>query len=306
LPCTQHHPFRLNNGTDFLLKNIAIGIKIIGCSCYDVMTGLPVIRVFPRVCHDTKEGSADMMMKLDKRSSQPLYAQLKELLIERIRLGQYQPGQQIPSELALCEELDLSRPTVRQAIAEMVSEGALVIVKGKGTYVSAEPERTEIKGFNPFTFSFLSLRSLDNLQLHVETIPGDLEMIRLFGPGAGSVNPDFWSIQWVIEDQGQTFVVCHSLIPVVMFPELGAGIQQKRRMLEIMANKYAYLPQKASCQIFVRPASSEEARQLDISRSAPVLVASSRLVSRSSNICEIATAVLRADLVIIDLEAGRS
>jgi len=93
-------------------------------------------------------------MKLDKRSTQPLYAQLKELLVERIQQGTYKPGQQIPSELALCEELDLSRPTVRQAIAELVTEGILTILKGKGTFVAAEPERIEIKGFNPFTFSF--------------------------------------------------------------------------------------------------------------------------------------------------------
>jgi GntR family transcriptional regulator len=247
-----------------------------------------------------------MMMKLDKRSSQPLYAQLKELLKERIRLDQYQPGQQIPSELSLCEELDLSRPTVRQAIAAMVSEGALVIVKGKGTFVAEEPERTEVKGFNPFTFSFLSLRSIENLhQLNVGNVPGDSEMIRLFG-ASGTGNQGLWSIQWVIEDQGQSFAVCHSLIPVSMFPELGDGIALNKRMLEIMANKYAYLPQKASCQVYVRPADGDEARRLDISRSAPVLVASSRLISRSSNVCEIVTAVLRADLVTLGLEAGRS
>jgi GntR family transcriptional regulator len=247
-----------------------------------------------------------MVMKLDKRSSQPLYSQLKELLTERIRLGDYKPGQQIPSELALCEELDLSRPTVRQAIAEMVSEGALVIVKGKGTYVAAEPERTEVKGFTPFTFSFLSLRSLDNLhQMTISNIPADAEAVRTFGPGPVTAQ-GLWSIGWIIEDQGQTFAVCRSLVPVSLFPELGEGIRLNKRMLEIMANKYAYLPQKASCEVFVRPAGSDEARLLDISRSAPVLVADSHLVSRSGNVCETITAVLRADLVTLGLEAGRS
>jgi GntR family transcriptional regulator len=41
--------------------------------------------------------------------------------------------------MALCQELSLSRPTVRQAIAELVSEGILVIVKGRGTFVADEP-----------------------------------------------------------------------------------------------------------------------------------------------------------------------
>jgi GntR family transcriptional regulator len=246
------------------------------------------------------------LLRLDKRSTQPLYAQLKELLTERIHTGEYHPGQQIPSELALCEELDLSRPTVRQAVAELVSEGVLVIFKGKGTFVAAEPERTEVKGFNPFTFSFLSMRSLDTLHaLTVANVPGDPETIRLFGL-AGGQHQGFWSIEWALEEQGQIYAVCRSLVPVSMFPELGVDIQQRRRMIEIMANKYAYLPQKASCQIYVRSAANEEARQLDISRSAPVLVANSRLISRSGNICETVSAVFRADLVTIGMDAGRS
>ena len=73
-----------------------------------------------------------------------------------------------------------------------------------------------------------------------------------------------------------------------------------------MANKYAYLPQKAAARTYVRQARLEEARVLDISRSAPVLVSSSRLTSRSSNVCEIVTAIMRSDLVSLGLDAGRS
>jgi GntR family transcriptional regulator len=231
-------------------------------------------------------------MKLDKRSTQPLYAQLKELLNERIRQGVYQPGQQIPSELALCEELTLSRPTVRQAISELVTEGILVIVKGKGTFVASEAERIELKGFNAFAFSFLSARELDGLDdLSISTLEG---------------NPPCWSIKWQLENDGQIFAICQSVIPVAMFPDLADDIRHNRRMIEITANKYAYLPQKASCRILVRPASTEEARQLDIARNSPVLVASSRLTSRSGNICESVTAIMRADLVTLGLDAGRS
>ena len=246
-------------------------------------------------------------MKLDKRSTQPLYAQLKDLLIERIKLGSYQPGQQIPSEIMLCEELDLSRPTVRQAIAELVSEGVLVIVKGKGTFVAAEPERIELKGFNPFLLSFLAARSLDGFtQLSVTQTDGDAETEKIFSLPLGANHPGFWSVSWRLEQDGQAFAVCRSLIPVGMFPDLKRDLEQNRRMIDIMANKYAYLPQKSVCRVFVRSAGNDESLQLDISRSAPVLVAASRLTSRSGNICEFMTAVMRADLVTLSLDAGRS
>lgn len=245
-------------------------------------------------------------MKLDKRSSQPLYAQLKEVLVERIQQDVYQSGQQIPSELALCEELSLSRPTVRQAIAELVAEGVLVIVKGKGTFVAAEPERIEMKNFGPFSFSLLSARTLEPMQqLQIDTLPGDPEIDRVFGVAGGS-HAGYWSITWRQEEDGQCYATCQSLIPVYMFPELGQDLQQGRRLIDIMANKYAYLPQKASARTYVRQARLEEARVLDISRSAPVLVSSSRLTSRSSNVCEIVTAIMRSDLVSLGLDAGRS
>jgi len=71
------------------------------------------------------------MMKLDRHSSVPLYAQLRELIVERIQEGVYGQGERIPSEITLCEELGLSRPTVRQAISELVSDGILESPQGE-------------------------------------------------------------------------------------------------------------------------------------------------------------------------------
>ncbi|MGI6327273.1 MAG: GntR family transcriptional regulator [Saccharofermentanales bacterium] len=246
-------------------------------------------------------------MKLDRRSTIPLYAQLKELLSDRIRAGDYAPGEKIPSELAFCKELDLSRPTVRQAISELVTEGILIIVKGKGTFVAPEPEKIELKGFNAFAFSFLSARELDGLHdLTVEMVEADSETGRLFDTAGGTGHAGYWKIQWQLTDEDRVFALCQSLIPVYMFPELGNDLKQKRRMIEITANKYAYLPQRANCKIAVRPADHQEARELDIARNSPVLVSTSRLVSRSGNVCEVVRAVMRADLVTIRLDAGRS
>jgi len=246
-------------------------------------------------------------MKLDKRSTVPLYIQLKELLQERIRQQIYAPGQQIPSELVLCQELTLSRPTVRQAIAELVSEGLLVIVKGKGTFVAAEPERVELKGFHSASFSLLSARSLEAMnELLVETLTGDADLDKLFGLTGTTGQAGYWSVTWQQEEDGQRYVACQSVIPVYMFPELGPDLRQGKRMVDLLANKYAYLPQKATCRLYVRQARLEESRLLDISRSAPVLVSTSRLLSRSGNICEISTAVMRSDLVAVGLDSGRS
>jgi GntR family transcriptional regulator len=76
--------------------------------------------------------------RIDRRSPVPFYFQLKQLITDEIRGGRWAPGQRIASEHALCEHFALSRTTVRQALAELESEGLLIKEKGRGTFV-AEP-----------------------------------------------------------------------------------------------------------------------------------------------------------------------
>lgn len=80
-------------------------------------------------------------MTLDKRSPVPLYYQLVEQIREQIRGGELRPGDQLPSERVLSEQHGISRMTVRQAVASLVREGALVARHGLGTFV-AEPKLT--------------------------------------------------------------------------------------------------------------------------------------------------------------------
>lgn len=66
----------------------------------------------------------------------PLYHQVEQLVRQRIAKQQYMAGAQIPSEHELCRELNVSRVTVRQALQELVREGTLLKVQGKGTFVA--------------------------------------------------------------------------------------------------------------------------------------------------------------------------
>lgn len=66
----------------------------------------------------------------------PLYFQLKELILNEIRSGNYKSGDMIPTELEMSEMFGLSRTTIRQATAELVQEGWLIKIKSKGTFVS--------------------------------------------------------------------------------------------------------------------------------------------------------------------------
>lgn len=73
---------------------------------------------------------------IDRLSPVPLYAQLREELKEKIRRGEWKVGDQIPTEMELMRDYQVSRATVRAALDSLVSEGYLVKKHGVGTFVA--------------------------------------------------------------------------------------------------------------------------------------------------------------------------
>ena len=74
--------------------------------------------------------------RLDRSIPIPLYFQLKQLLLEAIKSGDYPVDSLIPTEKELSETFRISRTTVRQAITELVQEGWLYRIASKGTFVA--------------------------------------------------------------------------------------------------------------------------------------------------------------------------
>jgi GntR family transcriptional regulator len=81
-------------------------------------------------------------MSIRRDVNVPYYEQLKRLLAQQIEDEGLEPGALLPSEGELCERYDVSRTVVRQATGELVNEGLLHRMRGKGTFV-ARPKLRE-------------------------------------------------------------------------------------------------------------------------------------------------------------------
>ena len=73
--------------------------------------------------------------RIDTSSAMPYYAQLYAILRARITGGEWTAGHRLPSESELCELYDVSRITVRQALALLAQDGHITRGRGKGTFV---------------------------------------------------------------------------------------------------------------------------------------------------------------------------
>lgn len=91
------------------------------------------------------------MEPLDQGSIIPLYYQVKERLDARIKAGDWKPGDKIDSENQLMTVFNVSRNTAKKAIEEMVQEGTLYRIQGKGTFVAHPKFEQSLGGFYSFS-----------------------------------------------------------------------------------------------------------------------------------------------------------
>jgi GntR family transcriptional regulator len=70
----------------------------------------------------------------------PRYAQLADLFRQRIVRGTWRTGTKLPSLELLTKEFDVARVTVRQAVDLLQREGLVSAQRGRGTFVTAQPD----------------------------------------------------------------------------------------------------------------------------------------------------------------------
>jgi GntR family transcriptional regulator len=73
----------------------------------------------------------------------PRYLQLRRRILSAIETGLLKENDPLPSEREIAAMTDLSRVTVRNAVADLVQENVLVQRRGSGTFVAARPRRVE-------------------------------------------------------------------------------------------------------------------------------------------------------------------
>jgi GntR family transcriptional regulator len=78
--------------------------------------------------------SGPMLLVSDNYS--PKYAQIANVIRQRIARGQWPKGHQLPANDELAEEFGVSRVTIRQAVELLVRDGLVEPQQGRGTFVT--------------------------------------------------------------------------------------------------------------------------------------------------------------------------
>jgi GntR family transcriptional regulator len=149
-------------------------------------------------------------------ASQPLYHRVYRELSKEIESGGLRPGDRLPSERWLCDELGVSRATVRRAIEELISDG-LVQTRGRGSYVGGdalvEPPNT--------LMSLSELGRSRGLEATSRVLAADLRAATIDEAEAFGIAPgaELFELRRVRMLDGLPISVDHNRVPLRLIPD---------------------------------------------------------------------------------------
>ncbi len=91
------------------------------------------------------------METVDKAASLPIYRQVIHALWESVQRRELRAGQRAPSERELADRYGISRMTARAALRELINDGVLYTVHGKGTFVTQAKVQQPLNRLTSFT-----------------------------------------------------------------------------------------------------------------------------------------------------------
>lgn len=236
---------------------------------------------------------------INKYSNVPLYSQLKNLIIKKIESGEYQEETKIPSEQELCEHFDISRPTVRQAITELTSNGYLYKEKGKGTFVARSKSKIDIKNYSGFTDSILDSQEPGQRNIvasNAVSTENNKSLSDVFSSiGSQGLQHGFAEVKYILKQKDDVISYNTSYIPLSLFPGIIDDIKVKKPSYDILRGKYPLLPVKTKSSLEIVYTSQEDAQFMQVQAGNPMVRIDNVLYSKSGQVVEYVVAKYRAD-----------
>ncbi|MHB1006429.1 MAG: GntR family transcriptional regulator [Chloroflexota bacterium] len=235
----------------------------------------------------------------------PLYIQLSEAIKQTIASGALRAGQELPSENQLCETYGVSRITVRQALAELVSDGTATRRRPRGPLFVNPPRilREVTQASGPFVESVL----VGNVKRRTELISATVERAPAYQAAqlelpigtqcyraallhSGDEEPLCLQVSWMPEE----------LVPGFLAHDLTAG-----SLRGIFEKEYGLSYARKLQRISARTASNDESALLRVERRAPILELERRVLVTDGRTIELVTYALRADRFTVVADLGR-
>ncbi|AEF42401.1 GntR family transcriptional regulator [Hoyosella subflava] len=209
--------------------------------------------------------SVPLEIRLDRSSPLPLYYQLAAAFEQAIHEGSLNPGDRVENEVALAERLNLSRPTTRRAMQELVDKGLVVRKRGVGTQVVQAPLHRQVELTSLYDDLMRAGKKPGTSMLEYRPHPADAEVARELNLQPGD---EVVLIRRLRTSDGEPIALMSNYLPAEIVPpeeELAA-----RGLYEVLRVRGVHI-RIARQRIGAQAASRDEAVLLEEKTGAPLL-----------------------------------
>jgi GntR family transcriptional regulator len=221
---------------------------------------------------------------------EPKYWGLKRHLLDL--LSSMPPGSPIPTERSLAAEFDVSRTTVRQALAELTVEGRLLRVQGKGTF-AAEPKVAQRLQLSSYTEDMRAQgREPSSKLLEISEEPADIDLARLLAIRAGAKVLRMHRLR-LADNEPMAIETTH--LPLSRFRGLRRYVSSGGSLYQVLRERFGVEMGHAEETIETALASPEEAELLGADVGLPMLLLSRHSFDSTGNPVEWVRSVYRGD-----------
>jgi GntR family transcriptional regulator len=222
-------------------------------------------------------------VRIDQR---PLYAQASEALRNLVQRGGYAPGDRLPSEIELSQQLGISRPTLREALRLLEEDGSIVRRHGVGTFVAQSQPVIE-SGLEVLE-SIKRMASRSGLQVQM----GEVVISERMTTAAETVGmvlnaPEpATSVMRVILAQGKPVAHLTDVLPqrFLRQSEFGAGFQGS--VLDFLLERGWPALSHSRTELISEAANPNLARALRVQRGAPLMRLEAQLFATDGQIVD--------------------
>jgi DNA-binding GntR family transcriptional regulator len=233
---------------------------------------------------------------VDRYSPVPMYYQVAQQLEHAIESGELAPGTRLDGELALAEQLGVSRPTLRRAIEYLVDRGYLVRRRAVGTQVVHPKVRRPVELTSLYDDLAASSKDPRTEVLSLETVPATDRVAHALGLEDGV---EVLAMERLRYADGQPLAIMHNWLPLGLV-ELDGGRLERAGLYQLMRASGINL-HLASQTIGARAASGAEARLLQARRGEPLLTMERTTYNENGQPVELADHIYRASLYSFEI-----
>jgi GntR family transcriptional regulator len=220
----------------------------------------------------------------------PKYYGVKQRLLELTSV--MDPGSLLPPERELARQYGTSRTTIRQALSELVIEGRLVRIQGRGTFV-AKPKVAQVLELASYTEGMRAhgLQPKTTI-LDIGYVTADEQMAARLGIRSGG---RALRIHRLRQADGEPMSIDTSHLPARRFPGLRRQLDRHPSLYETLTAFYGVRLAEAEEIIETVLAGPEDARLLGVDVGLPLLLLSRHAFDTDGSPVEFAQSWYRGD-----------